>query len=136
MGVMWEMKEGGTQPFDALDRSEITIAILEMECWAQTARHEEDKIREKPRDLYMDRNERPNVVVVSLKSRNGAPYRKGCVSMVRGQRQAIYEYALPPTPPPPTHPASPHLRRNLQAVRHELHERIAQRHSIPQPRRQ
>ena len=40
-------------------------------------------------------NERPNVGGVSIRSRNGAPSRKECVSMVELPRQAINEYAPP-----------------------------------------
>ncbi|CAM9992457.1 unnamed protein product [Laminaria digitata] len=70
--------------FDTVDRSEKTIAILGDRRWPQTAKSEGDTIsiiflcnmREK-------RNERASVGGVSIRSRNGAPSRKGCV--VNGQ---------------------------------------------------
>ena len=47
--------------------------------------------------IWKKRNERQNVGGVSIRSRNGAPSRKGC-AVVKRLRQATNEY-----PPPPLH---------------------------------
>ena len=48
-------------------------------------------------NIWKKRNERPHVGGVSIRSRNGAPFRKGCV--VNGQNtKATTEY------PPPARP--------------------------------
>ena len=68
------------EKFDTLDSSEKTIAILRDRWWAQTAKQQGDKISKKFRcNIRKKRNERPNVVSVSIRSRNGAPRRKGWV---------------------------------------------------------
>ena len=57
-----------------------TTAILGNRRWLQTAKQEGDRIS-KPFlcKIWKKRKERPNVGGVSIKSRNGAPSRKGCV---------------------------------------------------------
>ena len=63
-----------------LDSSEKTIAILGDRWWPQTAKQDGDRISKQfPCNIWKKRNERPNVVGVSIRSRNGAPSRKGCV---------------------------------------------------------
>ena len=65
--------------------SEKTIAILRDIRWPQAARQEGNKIREHfLGNIWNQRNERPMVGGVSIKSRNGAPNRKG--SVVIGQK--------------------------------------------------
>ena len=72
------------EQFGTLDSSEKTIAILGDRRWPQTAKQEGDKIRKKLLcDIWKKRNERPNDGGVSIRSRNGASPRKGCV--VNGQ---------------------------------------------------
>ena len=72
------------EEFGTLDSSEKTIAILGDRWWPQTAKQVGDKISKKFLcNIWTKRNEHPNVGGVSLRSRNGAPSRKGCV--VNGQ---------------------------------------------------
>ena len=68
------------EKFGTLDSSEKTIAILGDRWWPQTAKQEGDKTSKKFLcNTRKKRNEHPNVGSVSIKSRNGAPPRKGCV---------------------------------------------------------
>ena len=77
-------KRGVTSSFDALDRREKTIAILGDRWWPQTAKQDGDKIcRRFLCNVWKKRNEYLAVGGVSLRSRNGAPSRKGCV--INGQ---------------------------------------------------
>ena len=81
MEEMREVKEGGIKSFDALDSREKTIAILGDRWWPQTVNQDGNKICK--RSLYnvsKKRNERLHVERVSIRSRNGAPSRKGRVS--------------------------------------------------------
>ena len=67
---------------DALDNSEKTIAILGDRWWPQAARLEGDKTCGKKKNVFSTwerRDERPNVGGVSIRSRNVARSRKGCV---------------------------------------------------------
>ena len=70
-----------------IDSSEKTIATLGDRRWLQAAKQGGDRIR--ANSVYVtyfvwkQRNERPTVGGVSIRSRNGAPSRKGCV--VNGQ---------------------------------------------------
>ena len=88
--MLKEMKridECDVKKFGAIDRSEQTIAILGDRWWPQKAEQEGDNVR-KYTFMYClvygkKRNERPNVGGVSIRSRYGAPSRKGCV--VNGQ---------------------------------------------------
>ena len=74
------MKGGGIKSFDALDNREKTIAILGDRCWSQTAKQDGDKIGKRFLcNIWKKRNERLNVEGVSIRSRNGAPSRKGRV---------------------------------------------------------
>ena len=62
-----------------LESSEKTIAILG-DKWPQTAKQDGDRIiRRFLCNIWKNRNERPTVGGVSIRSRNGAPARKGCV---------------------------------------------------------
>ena len=85
--------------FEALDSREKTIAILGDRCWPQTAKQDGDNICKRFLcNIWKERNERLNVEGVSIRSRNGAPSRKGRV--VNGHirlRQATIEYAPPST---------------------------------------
>ena len=82
-----------------IDGSEKTIDILGDRWWPQTARQEGDKMSKKFLcNIWKKRSERPNVGGVSIRSRNGAPSRKGRV--VSGQMtkaKVTYEYAPPPS---------------------------------------
>ena len=72
------------EEFRRLESSEKTIAILGDRWWPQTGKQDGDRIDiQSPCNMWKNRNERPNVGGVSLRSRNGAPSRKGCV--VNGQ---------------------------------------------------
>ena len=69
------------EEFDRLDRSEKTMAILGDRWWPQAAGQEGDKISKKRLCIvWKQRNERSIVGGVSIRSRNGAPSRKGCVA--------------------------------------------------------
>ena len=83
--VFEEMRkiEHDTEKFGTLDSGEITIAILGDRQWPQTAKKEGHKRGEKLGNKWIQRNEHPNVGGVSVRIRNGAPSRKGCV--VSGQ---------------------------------------------------
>ena len=62
-----------------LESSEETIAILRDRWWPQTAKQDGDRISKQFLcNMWKKRNERPNVGGVSIRSRNGAPSRKGC----------------------------------------------------------
>ena len=72
------------EEFGRLESSEKTIAIPGDIWWLQTAKQDGDGIRKQLLcNIWKKRNERPNVGGVSIRSRNGAPSRKGCV--VNGQ---------------------------------------------------
>ena len=78
------MNEGGMKSFEALDSREKTIAILGDRWWPQTAKQEGDKICKRfLYNIWKKRCEHRTVEGVSIRSRNGAPSRKGCV--VNGQ---------------------------------------------------
>ena len=63
-----------------LESSEKTTAILGDRWWPQTAKQDGDRISKQFLcHVWKKRNERPNVGGVSIRSRNGAPSRKGCV---------------------------------------------------------
>ena len=93
---MYEMRiidECDMEQFGTLDSSEKTIAVLGHRWWPQKAKQQGDKISKKFLcNIRKKRNERPNVGGVSIRSRNGAPSRKGCAV-----RQATNEYASPPS---------------------------------------
>ena len=77
---MREIDECDMEEFDALDSSEKTIATLGDGWWPQAAKQEGDKIVKKLMcSIWKQRNERSNVGGVSIRSRNGAPSRKGWV---------------------------------------------------------
>ena len=78
---MRKMDECGMEKFGTLvDSSEKTIAILGDRWWPQTAKQQGDKISKKFLcNIWIKLHERPTVGVVSMRSRNGAPSRKGCV---------------------------------------------------------
>ena len=83
---MREMEECDMEEFDTLDSSGKTIAIPGERWWVQAAQQEGDKNSKKfpcyiP--VWKQRSERPIVGGVSIRSRNGAPSRKGYV--VNGQ---------------------------------------------------
>ena len=62
------------------DSREKTIAILGDRWWPQTAKQDEDRTSKKFLcNIWKKRNERPNAGGVSIRCRNGAPSRKGCV---------------------------------------------------------
>ena len=79
---MRKIDECGMEEFGTLliYSSEKTIAILGDRWWPQTVKQQGDKISKKFLcNTWKKRNERPNDGVVSIRSRNGAPSRKGCV---------------------------------------------------------
>ena len=82
---MKKTDECDMEKFGTLDSSEKTIAILGDRWWAQTAKQEGDEISKTFlfNRTWKKRIERPNAGGVSIRSRNGAPSRKGCV--VNGQ---------------------------------------------------
>ena len=69
------------EEFGRLESSEKTIAILGDKWWPQTAKEDGDRISKQFICCIREkRNERPNVGGVSIRSRNGAPFREGCVA--------------------------------------------------------
>ena len=77
---MQEVNEGGMNLFEALDNREKTIAIIGYRCWPQTAKQDGDKICKRFLcNIWKKRNECLNIEDVSIRSRNGAPSRKGRV---------------------------------------------------------
>ena len=66
--------------------SEKAIAIILRDIWwPQTAKQEGDKISKRfVCNIWKKRDEHPNLGGVFIRSRNGAPSRKGCVA--NGQR--------------------------------------------------
>ena len=74
----------GMEGFGRLESSEKTIAILGDRWWPQAAKQDGDKISAQFQyNIWKKRTGRPNVGGVSIRSRNGASSRKGCV--VNGQ---------------------------------------------------
>ena len=72
------------EEFGGLESSEKTIAILGDRWRPQTAKQEGYRIgKQFLCNIWKKHNERPNVGGVSIRSRNCAPSRKGCV--VNGQ---------------------------------------------------
>ena len=72
------------EEFGRLESSEKTIAILGDRWWPQTAKQDGDRMSiQFLCNPCEKRNERLKAGDVSMKSRNGAPPRKGCV--VNGQ---------------------------------------------------
>ncbi|CAM9753044.1 unnamed protein product [Laminaria digitata] len=68
--------------------------------WPETAKQVGDKVSKNIIcNVWKKLNERPNVGGVSLRSRNGAPSRKGCV--VNGQTTKARENEYPSPPPDP-----------------------------------
>ena len=81
---MREIDECDMEDYDALDSSEKTVAIPGDRWWRQAAKQEGDKISKTfSCNIREHRNECPIVGGVSIRSRNGAHSRKGCV--VNGQ---------------------------------------------------
>ena len=81
---MRKLGEFDTEEFGRLESSEKTIAILGDKWRPQTAKQVGDRISKQILcNIWEKRNERRNVAGVSIRSRNGAPSRKGCV--VNGQ---------------------------------------------------
>ena len=65
---------------DTLDSSEKTIAMLGDRWWSQAAKQEGDDISKRFLcNVCKQRHERPLVGGIPIRSRNGAPFRKGCV---------------------------------------------------------
>ena len=72
------------EEFGRLESSEKTIAILGDRWWPQAAKQDGDRISiQFLCNRWKKRKERSNVGGVSIRSRNGASSRKGCV--VNGQ---------------------------------------------------
>ena len=93
---MRKIDERDIEKFGTLDSSEKTIAILGDRWWPQTAKLEGEKISKKFTiicNTWRKRNERPHVRNTSIRSRNGAPSRKGCV--VNGQMTKASNKCVP-----------------------------------------
>ena len=81
-----EMKKKGTMRHGevwctTVDSTEKTVAILGDGWWPQVAKQEGGKTRKKHRcTIWIQRNERPTVGGVSIRSRNSVPSRKECVA--------------------------------------------------------
>ena len=102
------------EEFGRLESSEKTMAILGDRWWPQTAKQDGDKISKQFLcSIWKKRNERPNIEGVSIRSRNGAPSRKGCV--VNGQITKASKKLAPPPPCPPI-PCPPIPFRFVQAL--------------------
>ena len=99
--------------YGRLESSEKTIAILGNRGWLQTAKQEGDRIsKQLLRITWKKRNERPNVGGPYIRSKNGAPSRKGYV--VNGQTTKASNMSTPPPPPPPSaHGASRLCKQRL-----------------------
>ena len=67
------------EEFARLESTEKTIAILGDRWWPQTAKPDGNRISRHFLCNILKRNERPIVGGVSIRSRDGAPSRKGCV---------------------------------------------------------
>ena len=75
---MQDLDKNGMESFDALDSREKTIAILGNRWWPQTAKQDGDKMcRRFLCSVWKKRNEYLADGGVSVRSRNGAPSRKG-----------------------------------------------------------
>ena len=75
---MREIDEWDIEEFDTLDSNEKTIAVLGDRWWPQAAKQEGDKISKTFLCImWKQHHERPIVGRVSVRSRNGAPPRKG-----------------------------------------------------------
>ena len=90
--------EHAMEKFGTLD-SEKTMAIPGDRWWPQTAKQGGDKTSNNNKNviIWKKRDERPNVRGVSVRSRNGAPSRKGC--MVNGQTTKASNKRVRPPPP-------------------------------------
>ena len=96
------------EEFDRQESSEKTIAILGDRWWPQTAKQDGDRISKQfTRSTWKKRNERPNVGGVSIRSRNGAPSRKGCV--INGQITNTSNKRVRPPPPSCHQPFKTHV---------------------------
>ena len=96
------------EEFGRLWNSEKTISILGDRWWPQTAKQSGDTISKQClSSIWKNRNERPNVGGVSIRSRNGAPFRMGCV--VNGQMTQASNKCVHP-PYMLSHPLISHLR--------------------------
>ena len=80
-----EIYECDMEEFSTLESSEKTIAILGDRWWPQKAKQEGDKanIFSNVIDTYRKKSKSAQILEVSIRSRHGAPSRKGCV--VNGQ---------------------------------------------------
>ena len=79
-----KLDESGMEEFGRRESSDKTVAILGDRWWPRTAKQEGDRMSKKFEcNIWKNRNERPNVGGASIRSRTGAPSRKGCV--VNGQ---------------------------------------------------
>ena len=93
------------EEFGRLESSEKTIAILGDRRLPQTAKQDGDRISKQLLcSIWKKRNERPIAGGVSIRSRNGAPSRNGCV--VNGQLNKASNKRLRPPPCLPTYPLS------------------------------
>ena len=72
------------EEFSRLESSEKTIAILGDRWWPQAAKLDGDRMSKQFLcSIWKKHNERPTVGEVSIRCRNGAPFRKGCVIIGR-----------------------------------------------------
>ena len=83
------------EEFGRLQSSEKMVAIPGDRWWPQTAKQDRDYMSKQFLcSICKNRNEHPNVGGVSVRSRNGAPSRKGCV--VNGQMTRASNKWVPP----------------------------------------
>ena len=81
---MRKVDECSLKELGRLESTEKTIAILGYRWWPQTAKQDGDRTcKQFLCNIWKKRTERPNVGGVSIRSRNGAPSRKGCVVNVQ-----------------------------------------------------
>ena len=77
---MRTLDECDMEEFSRLESSEKEIAILGDRCWPQTAKQDGDRMSKQfICNTWKKRNERPNVGSVFIRSKSGAPSRKGGV---------------------------------------------------------
>ena len=122
--------------FSTSGSSEKTIAILGDGRWPQTVKEEADKDQRNVcyviRNSWKKRTERPTVGGVSIRSRNGAPSRKGYV-VIGHMTQASKKMS---TPPAPEHSIPPSSRGEISFVRQNVRSSgLNRRRNIPPPSR-
>ena len=99
-GEVRKLDVRGMEELRRLEGREKTISILGDGLWPQTLKKDGDRMSKYFLcNIWMKRNERPNVAGVYIRSRIGVPSRKGCV--VNGQLTEASNALGTPSPPVP-----------------------------------